>query len=642
MSGSDQIHEVENLGAVPVLEIISGHGQGKRMKVETPCIIGRSMECDFVITDNKISRHHMIIRPVRGGLIVRDLGSKNGVFLNGRRIKDDEWVKHGDVVLVGETFIQVQYPRSITREKYGSHYLITVSTAATTHFDEISIPEKLKREHLTEEDLNILMELLSLAREVEDQVTSLKRVTRRLIDLFKAESAVLCLCTKTDYEPAIILSREKKAHFLNEILQSTLMQRKGVLINNAHTPHAHTHRAGRIPRHVPASQMCAPFIHNGRIAGLIALGAKRPFAFPKSSLNLLTVLANHLATNVARASEDHMPERIRAIERHGDTQVLIGDGDAMKQLKKLITQVAPQPVSVLITGPTGCGKELVARAIHTGSQRADGAFICVNCAAIPEDIFEAELFGYEKGAYTGAYQAKPGKFELASNGTLFFDEIGDLSIDMQPKLLRVLETQEFMHLGGIKVLKTNVRFLFATNRNLREMVNAGTFREDLFFRIHTFDIPAPPLKERLEDIPDLSDYFLDKIQEQLNRSVPFRFTSAVLGSFLAYDWPGNVRELRNVLEQMAVLSESELLDEELLPTRILVGAQDQQIPSIEEYPQGPGLLTSVTDQTQKQLVLHALKEAKGQKKRAAEILGISRPTLDKKIRLFGIKNINKA
>lgn len=614
----------------PCLQVITPAGGGKRYKIQEPCIIGRSNDCDYIIEDNKISRYHLIVRPVKSGLIVRDLGSKNGVFLNGRRIMDDEWVKHGDVILLGETFLSVDYPQSMAAEPGGSHFLVTVSTAAGSIFDEISIPDHVHTDALNPDDIRTVQDILALTREKGEEAPHFRSVTKHLMGLFHADSAVFCLARLDDYEPIVIFSKEKKTLFLSEILQSTLMQRKGVLIHNIFD-RMEKGDSTKIPRDMPASQMAVPFIHEGKIVGLIALGAKRPNVFTKTALTFLTVLANHLAPTVASTCMQAIIAPSSAIPQKYSYNAFIGSSEAIKNLKKLIEQVAAQPVNIVITGETGSGKEIVARTIHEKSGVADGPFIGINCSSIPPELFEAEVFGHEKGAFTGAYRTKPGKFEMAQDGTLFFDEIGDLPLFMQAKLLRVLESREFMHVGGTQSLHTNARFIFATNKNLQVMVKHGQFREDLFFRINTIEIAVPPLRERLEDIPELAEHFLDDIQIALRRPNNFHFSSAVLGSFLAYTWPGNVRELRNVLEQMAVLAEGDLIDEEHLPDRIRV-----QTPLPDKDSKASGLLSSITDLTQKQMILHALDEANGQKKRAAEILGISRPTLDKKLRIFGI------
>ena len=616
----------------PCLQVITPAGGGKRFKIQEPCILGRSSDCDFVIEDNKISRYHLIVRPIKSGLIVRDLGSKNGVFLNGKRIMDDEWVKHGDVLLLGETFLSVDYPQSMAAERGGSHFLVTISTAAISLFDEISIPDHVRTDMLTPDDFHAIQDILTLSREKGEETPHFRSVTKHLMGLFHADSAVFCLARLDDYEPIVIFSKEKKTLFLSEILQSTLMQRKGVLIHNIFD-RMEKGDSTKIPRDMPASQMAVPFIHEGKIVGLIALGAKRPNVFSKNALTFLTVLANYLAPSVASTCMQAIIAPSSAASHKYSDNAFIGSSDAIAKLQKLIEQVAAQPVNILITGETGTGKEIVARIIHEKSGVSDGPFIAVNCSSIPPELFEAEVFGHEKGAFTGAYRSKPGKFELAQDGTIFFDEIGELPLFMQAKLLRVLESREFMRVGGTQTLYTNARFLFATNKNLPTMVKQGQFREDLFFRINTIEIAVPPLRERLEDIPELAEHFLDDIQIALRRPNNFRFSSAVLSSFLAYTWPGNVRELRNVLEQMAVLTEEDLIDEQHLPDRIRV---QTSFPEREGLSKSGGLLSSVTDLTQKQMILHALDEANGQKKKAAEILGISRPTLDKKLRIFGI------
>ena len=624
---------------VPILEVISGHDVGKRLRVTERCIVGRSHDCAMVIADRKVSRHHIEITPMTDGLVIRDMKSKNGVFVNGRQITNEKWVRHGDVLLLGETFLSVQLPKRQAHERYGSRMLVTVSTAAETHFDEVSVPEKIGREHMSEEDLRTLLEILCLAQENQDPSICLRRVTKRLVELFHADTGVLCLTSKNDYEPAIIHGKEKKIHFLSNILHKTMLQRKGTLIKNVRKQITGS-SSTKASKRLPPSQMCVPFIYQSKIVGLIALGSKRPYAFNKTALNLLTVLANHLSLVVARACRDEMLERVHRLDRESFASPIVGESQAVHKIKRLIDQVAMQPISVLITGETGSGKELVARAIHSKGFNPEGPFVCVNCAAIPAELFEAELFGYEKGAFTGAYQSKPGKFGVARDGTLFFDEIGELPLNLQAKILRVIEMQEFVRLGGNKTRYTNARFLFATNRNLVKMVKDGRFREDLFFRINTFDIHVPPLLERLEDIPLLVDFFLDELQGQFGKARPFRYSPEVIGSFLAYHWPGNIRELRNVLEQMAILSDSGFLSEDFLPDQIRVGTygstHSETIHSAKK-----GLLSSVTDRTQKQMVLQALKAANGQKKQAARILGISRPTLDKKIRNLGITDLQK-
>jgi len=618
----------------PFLEVTSGSTIGKRLEVRTRCIIGRASDCALVIEDRKVSRHHLEVEPVNNRLLVRDLGSRNGVFLNGRQILEGEEVKHGDVLLIGDTFISVQYPSHESHERYGSRWLISVSTSEETHFDELSIPEKITRDHLSEEDLRNLLEVLSLAKENQDLVTIFRRITKHLVDLFKADSAVLCLSSNNTYDPAVILSKEKKTHFLSDILHQTFTQGRGILIQNLHEQLRGSEKEKK-SRNLPCSQMCVPFLHQGKIVGLIALGSKQPLMFSKASLNLITVMANHLASTVAQACRTDMLERFHAVEKEKFLQPIVGECEGIKHILRLIGHVSRQSLSILITGETGTGKELVARSIHFQGLHPEGPFVSINCASIPADVFETELFGHEKGAFTGAYRAKPGKFELAQDGTLFFDEVGELPFPLQAKLLRVLETQEFTRLGGTRALYTNARYLFATNKDLEQLFKERRFREDLFYRINTFEIHVPPLRERLEDIPLLVDYFLDQIQGQMGKAQPFRYSPSLIGCLLSYHWPGNIRELRNLLEQLAILSETGYLEEDLLPERICARALTKSDPGLLK--KAEGLLYRITDKTQKQIILQALKESRGEKKQAAKILGISRPTLDKRLQQYGIQ-----
>jgi transcriptional regulator with GAF, ATPase, and Fis domain len=617
--------------SVPTLQIMSGQNSGNRLEVTKQCLIGRANDCDLVIPDRKVSRYHMKVIPINNSLVIQDLDSTNGVYVNGRQILNEEEPQHGDMILIGETFLTLALPKRKSHERYGSRVMVTVSTSEETHFDEVSNPEKVHKEILGENDLRILVEILSLARDMQEPSACFRRILKRLVDLFQADYAVICLASGNEYKPAIIQSREKEIHFLSAIIQKTLEHSKGILVQNLRGQLKGT-ASEKIGKDLPASQMCVPFTDRGRILGLIALASKRPYCFTKTYLDLLTVLANHLAPIVALACRTDILERVHSVEKEHLSHPIIGESEPIRKIMRLIDQVARQPISILITGETGSGKELVARAIHYNGLNPDGPFISLNCAAIPEDIFEAELFGYDKGAYTGAYQSKPGKFEMSQDGTLFFDEIGELPPPLQAKIMRVLETQEFTRLGSNRILRTNARFLFATNRNLIQMVKEKRFREDLFFRINTFEIPIPSLREHLEDIPLLVDYILDRIQKEMVLSSPLRYSPQVMGAFLAYHWPGNVRELRNVLEQMAILADSGQLDEALLPERLRFEFSSSKSLPVEEK----GLLYDITSKTHKQIVIQALKKARGEKKKAAMILGISRPTLDKKIREYGI------
>jgi len=303
---------------------------------------------------------------------------------------------------------------------------------------------------------------------------------------------------------------------------------------------------------------------------------------------------------------------------------MVGESPAFQAVLKNIQIVGPTDATVLIMGETGTGKELVARAIHNQSQRSKNSFVKVNCSAIPSSLIESELFGHEKGAFTGAFAQRKGRFELADEGTLFLDEIGEIPFELQSKLLRAIQEQEFERVGGSHTIKVNVRFIAASNRNLKTMVDAGSFRSDLYYRLHVFPLIVPPLRERREDIPLLSRYFTQKYAQRIGRKVELISTEA-MGVLTRYDWPGNIRELQNIIERSVILSRDRTL-ELAMPEM----ASDFLIPAA---PTKPGL---VADREQ---ILRALRESKGVvagPNGAAWRLGLKRTTLQGRMKKLGI------
>jgi two-component system response regulator HydG len=309
-----------------------------------------------------------------------------------------------------------------------------------------------------------------------------------------------------------------------------------------------------------------------------------------------------------------------------DFSGILGASPRMQEVFQLLELVAPLEATVLLLGETGTGKELVARAIHLGSPRAGGPFVVVNCAALPETLLESELFGHERGAFTGAASRKEGRFHLAHQGTMFLDEIGELSFPIQAKILRVLQSREFEPLGSSRTVKVDVRIIVATNRDLEAMVREGRFRDDLFYRFNVFPILLPPLRERLEDLPLLARHFL-KLYGEKNRREVRALAPEVLEAFRRYPWPGNIRELENVMERGVILCRGETLTLEDLPlglTRSLAWAPSEKEPDLPEL--------------EAQLISRTLEKVAGERRLAAEILGISMEELNLKIRSYGLGN----
>jgi two-component system, NtrC family, response regulator AtoC len=322
---------------------------------------------------------------------------------------------------------------------------------------------------------------------------------------------------------------------------------------------------------------------------------------------------------------------------------LVGKSPALEALFAVVEKVADTPSTVLITGESGTGKELVARALHANSSRKDGPFIKINCAAIPKTLMESELFGYEKGAFTGAVSSKPGRFELADTGTLFLDEIGEIPVEMQVKLLRVLQESEFERVGGIKTIKVDVRLVTATNRDLLKEVAQQNFREDLYYRLNVVPIHLPPLRERIEDVPLLVEHFVRKFNERLKKNIA-RVEDDALERLLSHPWPGNIRELENVLERSILFCEGNSIRARDLPHEVS-GQTDAPMRPLSTSASGPApegslkeMVRQETERLERELIQRALDETGGNVTQAARKLKISRKSLQNKMKDFGLRD----
>ena len=330
-----------------------------------------------------------------------------------------------------------------------------------------------------------------------------------------------------------------------------------------------------------------------------------------------------LDASEASADSDDDPDRL-----------LVGQSPALGEVKRIVERVAPTPTTVLITGETGTGKELVARSLHLRSERRGGPFVKINCAAIPENLFESELFGYEKGAFTGAASRKPGRFELADHGTLFLDEIGEMPLSTQPKLLRALQEGRFYRVGGTRTISVDVRLVAATNRELRSEVQRGHFREDLFYRLNVVPIRLPSLRERLSDIPELVALFLERFNRRRNKAIESVEPDA-MERLRAHDWPGNIRELENVLERAVLLCEGPRIAPDDLPPEL----QGSALPGDEEPANTlRERIRRETRRMERDAIVEAMAATTGNVTRAARRLGLSRRGLQLKLKELGIRN----
>jgi len=311
---------------------------------------------------------------------------------------------------------------------------------------------------------------------------------------------------------------------------------------------------------------------------------------------------------------------------------IIGASEEMQEVFKFVEKSIPVVSTVLIQGESGTGKELVARSIHFGGPRKKKSFVAVNCAAVPETLIESELFGHEKGAFTGAFQAKQGKFEIADGGTIFLDEIGDMSRELQAKLLRVLQERKIERVGGTKVVPVDVRVLAATNKNLLDEVKKGSFRDDLFFRLNVIVIDIPPLRARTEDIPPLIDHFQKKLTQKFQKDYP-PLDPAVVDQFMVYHWPGNVRELENTLERLLVLADKKKIELSDLPENLFaLRIAAEELEGLQLPKEGISM-----EEVEKKLITEALARTKGHILQASKLLGMTYKTLQYRIKKHGIK-----
>ena len=354
---------------------------------------------------------------------------------------------------------------------------------------------------------------------------------------------------------------------------------------------------------------------------------------PFKNDDVLTVVRNATEQRRLVIENQSLKRSLRQQSYHFDE--LIGRSPKIRQVFNLVTQTAPSRTTILVQGESGTGKELVARAIHANSSRNDHPFITVNSGSLPPDLLESNLFGHVKGAFTGAVAPKKGLFELADKGSIFFDEIGSVSLETQAKLLRVIQEREFMRLGGVEMIKVDVRIIVATNVGLKQMVQEGLFREDLFYRLHVIAIELPPLRERKEDIPLLAQHFLEKYSKE-NEKGPLDISPEAFRLLEEYQWPGNVRELENVIERAVVLTSSRTIGPTLIPDSV-TAPRSFSFPNFEMPSEGIPL-RKVIEEMELRLILRSLEAAGGVQKRAAELLKVKPTTLNEMMKRYNIRS----
>ncbi len=637
--------------------------------------IGRAPTSQIVLKDERCSRNHAEVFMTSGQWTLRDLDSRNGTIIGSQVIRGDWLLKPGDIVRIGHTQLV---------------FVHKLSEAFLSSSDASSVVRRLSPEtppgEAAVDDANVLAgepttithrrgktKLLAPGEgEAEESgVSKMGRAAAKLcrlaFELAKSPDlatmadltlvglaeetqtdagALLLLSAAAQGEPRgedleVVASRSgttHRYHRVSNFLASTVMREgEAVLARNVVDDSTLGTRDSR-GEILATSVICAPVRRGKQVFGLIHLySTDRKVVPDPDDLEFTLAVADTVAVaieNIRRRQElaENLTrvrtENVELRERLGIRSEIIGRSEAIRRVTEETTRAAATNATVLIRGESGVGKELVARGVHYNSPRRENVFVCLNCAALSADLLASELFGHERGAFTGATERKIGKFEAAHKGTLMLDEIGEMSPGLQAKFLRVLEGHPFERVGGNKPIKVDVRVIAATNRDLERDVAEGHFRRDLYFRLRVIEIVVPALRKRQEDIPLLADYFLQKFNAETGRKIK-GFTPEAKEQLLKYLWPGNVRELKNVVERAVVLCRGqEIGAEDLLLTK-LATAGDTEMPGGVEKFQPLSL-----DDVERRHILDTLQHTGWNKSKTSSILGIERSTLDRKIRRY--------
>jgi len=626
---------------MPKLLVKEGPGRGDVFELSDKDVrIGRDAENNLRLADRAISRFHARITRRGGAWYVCDLDSHNGTLVNGERVRRRK-LEHADEIRVGNVLLMfleddvTDVDALIQAEEAGPEITQTIDLDESTRFEGIG--GATRAELITSSQrLIALTELAQAAASVRSLPTLfdlvIESVNRtlspdRVVPIVRQPDGTLLpyIRAKSGFDRGL-----EAAGISKRIVEHCLQKGVAVLSRRPLPPGQGRRRDRDAPPRI-TSALCSPLIGRMTYGVIYCDRVDRPDSYARADLQYMCSLAAQVAVAMEniRAHED-----AAALARHLGTEVeseydLFGQSAAIKNVFEFIRKAAPTRASVLICGESGTGKELVARAIHYNSPRAKGPFEAVNCAAMSEALIESELFGHVKGAFTGAINDRPGRFELADKGTIFLDEIGALPLECQTKLLRVLEMGTVRRVGDVKDRTVDVRVIAATNEDLDAARAEGRFREDLFYRLDVLRTDLPPLRERGDDIDRLAHHFLAEFSEECGRTIK-GFEPGVLEVFRRYAWPGNVRELKNVIERMVIMCEGDMLKVELLPAELRRGVGH----AADEPASEPDEKLQSLEEVERRYILAVLRRTGGNKKRAAEVLGVDRSTLYAKLKRY--------
>jgi len=627
------------VGKAFVIGVMGPH-QDATFSLQDEVTFGRDPVNKVYLNDFSVSRRHCVITRDGTDYLVRDLGSHNGTLVNGTAV-DERALRDGDRIAIGGSVFQFcsgNESQNPTPAEVSWEESMTITTTMET--SEVLGPEggavfRLPKERLAR-DFGVLLKVAIRLRGIRDSESLLWQLIGVLLEVIPAERIAILLGDEaSSLEPGFawdkITGPGIPVRVSRTVVDRVINNRRALMIND-------------VPKVMPStsakelsvrSVVCAPLCTPEKQLGVIYMDCRSAGAlFDEGHLHLLSAIAGIAALSLENARFIELLERENAqlkaeIREQFD---MVGDSPAMQELYRFIAKVAPTDSTVLIQGESGTGKELVARAIHQHSQRAQKPFVAINCAALTETLLESELFGHEKGAFTGALVQKKGYLEVSEGGTVFLDEIGELALALQAKLLRVLQEREVVRVGGTKPIKVDVRIVAASNRVLNDMAKEGKFRSDLYYRLNVVTCQIPALRKRREDIPMLAAHFVKKYSARNNRMVTGLSNDAI-ACMTQYDWPGNVRELENAIEHAVVMGSTQQivtddLPEVLLETSAPVNGHDM------------GYHGEVA-QKKKELILDALQRADGSFTEAAKLLQVHPNYLHRLVRILDLREMLK-
>ena len=609
--------------------------------------MGRDPSNHLWIPDQVLSRRHCLLTRKGDQFFIRDLGSRNGTLVNGMTV-DELQLRHGDQICIG-TSVLLFLLEGCEENVQGSRVELTDTKVlgsppgSLQSEDAIHLQPDNAFAKLPQNAASDFSALLKLATRIGSigHVDSLQwQLLGFIFEVVPAERGAILLFEDPDkFTSAVAWDRARgpdcPVQVSRTIVKRVARERVGLVMNDVFSDEG-LRQVGTVAELRIRSVLCVPLIAANKVLGTIYLDSQhRLDQFDEHRLQVMTAIAGitALALNNVQHTEQLQKENQELRAEINLEHNMVGTSKGIQEVFQLIRRVAPTDSTILIEGESGTGKELVARAIHRNSPRAQRPFAAINCAAIPDALLESELFGHEKGAFTGATALKKGKFEAAEGGTLFLDEIGELAPSMQAKLLRVLQEREFERVGGARPVELNIRVVAATNKNLAESVKTGAFRNDLYHRLSVVTLTVPALRDRREDIPVLAEYFVFKISRKCKMR-PKSLSAEARAYLVNYHWPGNIRELENALEHAIVLGSTNAILPEDLPEAIL----ETESPASELKVQYHVAMNDF----KKQLVRQALLEAKGGYQEAARALGMHPNSLLRLIRNLGLRSALEA